>query len=729
MPESMDTFSLAFTNGAWWVYLLIVAAAATVAIITYRNVVPDPGRGRRVVLITLRTIALAALLLALFEPVLRFVRSDVVPPRVALLVDRSASAGMRDARGDRAPRMRAAVRRVLNRMGDDADVAVFDGSVSHIATPAALDTLALDGRRTDLGLALRWAANGAVARGSQAVIVITDGNTNAGDDPVSIAERSGLPVLAVGVGDTVPPSDAALASIFVPPLAIVGEQASVSVDLSATGMQGATLDVGLYDDGREIGRQRVDVRDRRQTQTLQFAVTPSAEGVRKLTARIMPTQGEFTDRNNVVSDFLQVRSKKRTVVLVAGAPSPDVAFVRDALASDPAVSVAAFMQRQGSTYYGTVPTRASFTDAVAIVTVGFPNASTPPDVVAMVAEAVKGGRSLFWIASADVDYAKLGPLAEYLPFRVMASRPREFPVTADVTPSAVADPIMRVDGSSADVDRWNDLPPLYRTETFIEPHPNATVLATQRLNGVPMGDPLIMARDIGERRVLAIMGHGIYRWKLLGHGPGEARGVSSPDVLTSFVDNGMRWLSANADRRRVRIRPSRTTYATGEPVQFLATVLDAADVPLDDADVRVNIVGSGTTKEIILAPLGNGRYATVVGTMPPGDYAFRGVARSGGTSLGVDEGRFNVGDVNVEYLGTTMNAAMLRRLADVTGGRFTTPDGLDAALEALVTDPRFAARTVTTSRDIALWSSWWLLALAVAAFATEWFLRKRSGLV
>jgi hypothetical protein len=115
--------------------------------------------------------------------------------------------------------------------------------------------------------------------------------------------------------------------------------------------------------------------------------------------------------------------------------------------------------------------------------------------------------------------------------------------------------------------------------------------------------------------------------------------------------------------------------------------------------------------------------------MPVGDYAFKGSARSGGNVLGIDEGRFNVGDVQVEYLGTTMNSVLLRHLAEVTNGHFATVDGIDRALDGLFKDPRFVERTITSDRELALWSAWWLLAAAISAFAMEWFLRKRSGLV
>jgi hypothetical protein len=160
-----------------------------------------------------------------------------------------------------------------------------------------------------------------------------------------------------------------------------------------------------------------------------------------------------------------------------------------------------------------------------------------------------------------------------------------------------------------------------------------------------------------------------------------------------------------------------------------ATVMDASLRPVDAADVRCRISSGNRQRDIVLASLGNGRYRADVGAMPSGDYSFSGSASRGSTALGSDTGRFNVGAANVEFLGTTMNSALLRRLADVTGGTFVTPEGLSEGIDRLLANRRLGPSSATSEYDVGLWSSWWLLALAIGAFAVEWVVRKRAGLV
>lgn len=78
-----------------------------------------------------------------------------------------------------------------------------------------------------------------------------------------------------------------------------------------------------------------------------------------------------------------------------------------------------------------------------------------------------------------------------------------------------------------------------------------------------------------------------------------------------------------------------------------------------------------------------------------------------------------------------MNAALLRTLSERTGGAFFEGDRFDARAlwQRIETLPGFQPRVVTQARTLALWNSWVLLALAITAFAIEWYLRKRYGAV
>jgi hypothetical protein len=62
----------------------------------------------------------------------------------------------------------------------------------------------------------------------------------------------------------------------------------------------------------------------------------------------------------------------------------------------------------------------------------------------------------------------------------------------------------------------------------------------------------------------------------------------------------------------------------------------------------------------------------------------------------------------------------------VTGGAGLKPDELNVRINRLRQN-RFGA--LTRIQIVTLWDNWWLLLLFVALLSTEWFFRKKVGLV
>ena len=75
-------------------------------------------------------------------------------------------------------------------------------------------------------------------------------------------------------------------------------------------------------------------------------------------------------------------------------------------------------------------------------------------------------------------------------------------------------------------------------------------------------------------------------------------------------------------------------------------------------------------------------------------------------------------------LGPHIARALLRALARVTGGRYLEKAAsLPADLKLL--QPRVLQ--ANWRKDLALWSRWWSLALAVLLLGLDWVLRRRFG--
>jgi hypothetical protein len=722
----MERLTFFFANGSWWVYALLCLLGVGVAWITYRHTNPSLASGRRLILRTLRAIGISLLLIALFEPVMRFIRSDEHQADVVIAVDESTSMLHRADSVQRVRSVRGVADRLLERLDGRGRVVGFATSTREHSD---VDSLTFTGERTDISSALTWAANQPPRKRPSAVVVISDGNVNSGDHSTSSVERSAMGIYAVAIGDTVQPVDAAVLSVITSGMAVVNEPTSVAIDIGATGLAGDRAVLELLEEDRVIDRDTVTLPPSGVRQRVDLAWTPGVVGTRKLTARLTVSAKEATTSNNVARDLVDVRSAKRTVLLFAGAPSPDVRFIRTILESDPNITLKVYIQKQEGTFYIDPPSQGSIQEAEAVILVGFPVNSTPRPVIDRIARACESGTSLLFVASRATDYSLLAPFKNVLPFGVAANRPNEFQITPDVRSGAMSDPLMKVQGVQTDADRWIELPPIYRTETFVTPAPGAVTLATIRVNNVPLAEPLILKREAAGSRAVAVLGYGLYRWELLGTGPATSRGEPTVNVLQHFLGNTMAWLSVRDDERRIRIRTDRMFYGAGEVVTFKANILDESFIPVNDADVRVTISSKGGSRDVVLTALGSGRYTATVNGLSAASYVYRGEARRGDRLLGTDGSRFEVGALGLEDAATFTNISYLRTLAMRTGGIAVHHDDLDSLIDVLLSDVRLQPTALTTEKDLALWNTPWMLIVAILSFSLEWFLRKRSGLV
>ncbi len=204
---------------------------------------------------------------------------------------------------------------------------------------------------------------------------------------------------------------------------------------------------------------------------------------------------------------------------------------------------------------------------------------------------------------------------------------------------------------------------------------------------------------------------------------------TTAQVYPSFVVNGIKWLTTVEDTRPVKVTTTKESFSQGEPVQFVGQVYDASARPVDDAQLRVAARSGSTVLEADLRPIGNGRYEGVLEGAGQGDYTFSATATLNGAALGEDKGRFSVGDLNLEFQDTRMNAELLRQLADRSGGRYLEPNQINDLDAALTSQSSFAPNVQQQQREIELWNWRTVLLILILLLAVEWFLRKRSGML
>lgn len=263
-----ETFRFLNAPPLWVLALVVLPGSVAFAWWSYSGLKRLEG-STRTLLSALRWLAIAACLTLLFQPAYEITTYRKTRNQVHVLVDDSASMARKDrypseeqraslaarVAGDLGAQTRAAlVQRVLEAedgllpaLRETHDVRLF--RVERKPTPIrSLSELTARGNRTALGDGLDMHLQSATGADLDAVILVSDGRSNAGSDPTEIAAAyalRGVPVHTVGVGDPEPPRNAWIVGPPGPKEALRQEEVAFDVTVRAEGLAGEAARVEL----------------------------------------------------------------------------------------------------------------------------------------------------------------------------------------------------------------------------------------------------------------------------------------------------------------------------------------------------------------------------------------------------------------------------------------------------------------------------------------------------
>jgi hypothetical protein len=703
--------ALAVFSGAYFYYLTTLP--------------PLPGK-KRILLAGLRGGALTLLVLLLFEPLLRFVGIEDRPPVVAVLLDDSQSMTIVDGRGDRASAIRSFIRRdpfTARPAGSRVHYYTFSTDISK-PSDIPPDSMRFTGQTTDLNNSLHAIQEAQQEDNIQAVVLLTDGVFTAGKNPLYLAEGLGIPVYTVGVGDTAEQKDVLVDRVVANSMAYAEERIPVDVTIRSHGYQHERVEVTIRDGTKILDRAVVTLGGDGFVSTVHLGVVTAEEGTKRYVVEVSHLPGELTEKNNSRPVFIHIIKNRLRLVILAGAPSPDLSVITQTLSEDRHYSFRSFVQKSPAEFYGGDPPAALFDSADCFLLVGYPTAASNSAVLQRVADEItQKNKPVFFCNGKLVDYAKLGLFAQSLPFGWPDPVTRnEIVVTPAIPENAKSHPLILLEGNGTSAG-WQKLPPVYRTQSGFHLKPGSTALVTITAQNIPLPEPLVAVRSVAHQRAVAVTGYGIWRWKLMAQGD-----VQTEHLLSEFIASSVRWLTSREDDKRVKVIAAKEMFTTAEPAQFIAQVYTEELRPADNADVTLDVVHSHEKIPVALRPVGNGRYEGTANGLPEGEYTFHAAAAINGTPAGEDQGRFTVGMMNGEFLETRMNRSLLEQIAYRTSGNYFPIDRSDS-LETILHASRWNSKEVVHQAEIEIWN-WRYAALAIICLlGIEWFLRKRNGML
>jgi hypothetical protein len=149
----------------------------------------------------------------------------------------------------------------------------------------------------------------------------------------------------------------------------------VEATIKSSGYSGENVEVAIVEGATVLDRKMITLRDGTQEYLVKLSIEPREEGIKKYTISISKLKGELTEKNNSRSIFVKVLKSKLRVLILAGAPSADVAAVRQALSEDIHLSVRGLVQKNQNEFYDGSLSRAVLDSSDCLVLIGFHSAN------------------------------------------------------------------------------------------------------------------------------------------------------------------------------------------------------------------------------------------------------------------------------------------------------------------------------------------------------------------
>jgi hypothetical protein len=764
--------------------LLVVLGAAALIIWLYRRE-GQVSTAAKMVLTALRIALVVLTVFMLSEAVLSVERTGL--PYFVVLVDDSASAQIVDQFAN--PRTKAVLNELAARLGAEAEptrLAVAQGwllnddagvlrtlqkqnklrlylSSTSLRLLAEIDTpeelgpaleklraVEAKGSQTRLGDNVRAVLTELRGAPPSAIVLLTDGQTTDGETlakAAEFAERKGVKLYPIGLGNPEPARDLELADLLVEDVVFVDDLVRFQAKLLAHGFAGQDVVIRLKEKDRtsndpkamhELETIHVAAPPDGQSQRIEIGHRPKETGEITYTLEIDPQPRELQTENNRIERTINVRKEKLKVLLVESEPRYEYRYLKNYLEREETIDLRVVLLSSDPEYSvqdrSALPTFPAAKDELFdfdVVLLGdadtsFLSLSQMQNLAQFVTE--KGGGILF-LAGGNFDPLTYrgSPLELLLPIELADARNPTALGSAltsfrpELTLEGRASPIFRFgDDEASSVQIWQSLPELFWFLEAPRKKPAALVLAEHPTMAGSDGKlPIFLYQFVGAGKSMFNAVDDTWRWRFrVGDRYFGRFWIQTIRFLARSKLLGQRQAEVQTDRRR---------YQRNQPIQIRVRFPNPGVAPAgSEINVHIEHKGHGSRKLALKqAPGSRNLYEGALPQEAEGDYVVR-LLPPPVLEGPIPTATFRVEPPAGEMERIPMNEPELVRAAKLTGGRFYTPENTAKLLDEL---PRPEKVPLDTDPPIPLWNTWVVLGLFLSLITAEWVLRKRRQLV
>lgn len=689
---AINNISITSNISLFWIILLSIVLIFAVYYYTKKNL-SILGKKNYYFSLVIRSLVILLLLSIISRVIINVNYTKSFSPKHYIFIDNSKSISNKDGI-DR----KSIINKILNELNSKDKIYIFGKNVREFNNNLDFKDSETNYNKIFSGLNLN--------DNISSIVLISDGNQNAGADPIYNIQKLEIPVFTVGVGN---PEiiNLSVENIYSPENVVVNEKVDITATIKKNGGRTVNAKVLLKENNILINSKVVELKD--EVTNVDFSYTPKSEGEKSISVEI-----EYQDiqpSDNIKKVSINVFNDLKKIVLISGSLSNDVNFVLSSLKANPknkiyTISVIAkdkILENYANFYL--------LDSANVVILIGFPSPETPANLLNYVKNSIKNKSTLFLLSS-NIDFDKLKELEESLPFTVSNENNNYIEMYPDFIEA-------QKEILGVEANEWKNLPPIeYNLSQFKEKN-GANVLSFVKTKNTNLRLPLIIQRDISGKRDIAILAKNIWNWKLLLSGKKD-------NLFNSFVNNSINWLTISDNFNKFKLVLDKDDYFIKEVINLNAFLFDDLKNPMDDENIVVNIKGKKFYKKIVLNNVGNGIYSNSIALNDSGKYEI--FAEVLGRNL-FRKKIIYVNGIEKELTEKYLNEDYLKTIANISGGKYFNIKNIDSLNFYLNRISNNSSTIKTFDYTFDFLTSTMVLFIIAILLSVEWFIRRRFGLL
>ena len=683
----------------WWFLVLVLALGFGYATILYL------GKNNhkfapfwRIFLFTLRFLAISFLAFLLLSPFIKSKKRNIEKPIVVLGIDNSKSIVLGKDSLYYKTQFQEELDALKNELSEKyrVDSYLFGSKVIASVQANFSDDF------SDYSTFFKQLKEDYAGLNLGAIVLAGDGISNRGIDPEFAASELTVPVFSLALGDTTQNRDLKINDLRYNSIVYLDNDFPIEVNISANGCKDKTATVEIFAFGQKMGTKKIAVTTDNFNRSVNFLLKATASGRQRVLVKITPEEEEINKENNSRNLFINVLDNRQKILILANAPHPDIAAIKSSLQLNQNYEVEVqFADAQ----------KGDLSKYDIVILHQLP--SKKRGVQQLINELKSNKIPIFYIQGKQSEFTRFTRQFGGVEFRS--------PIISFEESQFVFNPGFTLFSFDAELaHQLENLPPLIVPFGNYKSMLNANVFGNQLINRMKTDLPLIVFQDELESRTAAVLGEGLWLWRLhsfLQYGNTKA--------FDTFIQKSVQYLMARKDKRFFRVI-SEGEYGSGKSVVLQAELYNSAYELINEPDVNFRLTNeSGEQFNFAFSP-NRQSYLLDLNRLPVGVYHYFASTRYGGKAFS-DKGEFVVNSQSLESRQLNANHGLLYRISENSGGDLLFRKEINKLPELLAATNDLKSRIYFEEKYSGLQNLVWVVGFILLLLSLEWFLRKYFG--